>query len=162
MFNCKWLKDNSDELLLIAILQLVLLCITGIDYIVHHTLYSYGLQFSNTWAIPYWFLLDLSFVTIALLAVSAYKIDKDNFSLGTTIAIFVTICAEVFGGFLDTLWFTIAGIMTGNWHLGFQNWSWHIYSRVFNVYSIKENLCLNLVVLILLAVLWYFRYKIKK
>jgi hypothetical protein len=27
---------------------------TQIDAIVHQTLYSYGLQFSNDWAIPYW------------------------------------------------------------------------------------------------------------
>lgn len=33
---------------------LSLYAFTQIDAIVHQTLYSYGLQFSNDWAIPYW------------------------------------------------------------------------------------------------------------
>jgi putative ABC transport system ATP-binding protein len=33
---------------------LIIIMLLQLDQIVHGTLYSYGLQFSNTWALPYW------------------------------------------------------------------------------------------------------------
>jgi putative ABC transport system ATP-binding protein len=38
----------------IVLTVLILAVLLQIDQIVHGTLYSYGLQFSNTWALPYW------------------------------------------------------------------------------------------------------------
>jgi energy-coupling factor transporter ATP-binding protein EcfA2 len=38
----------------IALAVLILVALLQIDQIIHGTLYSYGLQFSNTWALPYW------------------------------------------------------------------------------------------------------------
>jgi hypothetical protein len=37
-----------------------------IDTIVHHTLYNYGLQFSEAWAIPYWGLLRSIYIFLAV------------------------------------------------------------------------------------------------
>lgn len=37
-----------------------------IDTIVHHVLYSYGLQFSEDWAIPYWGLLRSIYIFLAV------------------------------------------------------------------------------------------------
>jgi uncharacterized Zn-finger protein len=53
---------------------LVILSQKGIDAIVHGTLYSYGLQFSENWAQPYWIYARMmyatQFVSIALTAVA--------------------------------------------------------------------------------------------
>ena len=38
----------------IAFAALIFATLLQIDQLVHTTLYSYGLQFSNTWALPYW------------------------------------------------------------------------------------------------------------
>ena len=41
-----------------------------LDYIVHDVLYSYGLQFSYEWAVPYWTIYSLIFVIGCWLAKS--------------------------------------------------------------------------------------------
>jgi hypothetical protein len=38
-----------------------MLATLGIDHIINHTLYSYGLQFSTKWAVPYWTLAAVVF-----------------------------------------------------------------------------------------------------
>jgi hypothetical protein len=155
------LKQSADEFLFIISLQCVLFLITGIDYLVHHTLYSFGLRFDFYWATPYWIFLNGTFIAMAILSVTAYRIDRESPSKGTSIAIFLTVCAEVFGGFLDTLWFGIAGIMTGDWTLGFKNWTWSIYSHLLGYYDLFSNIMLNIIVATILLCLWYYRYKMK-
>jgi hypothetical protein len=51
----------GDAMLFIAVLLLL-----QIDELVHDTLYSYGLVFSNDWAQPYWLLMRVSLVLIAV------------------------------------------------------------------------------------------------
>jgi len=51
----------GDAMLFIAVLLLL-----QIDQLVNGTLYSYGLVFSNNWAQPYWLLMRVSLVLIAV------------------------------------------------------------------------------------------------
>ena len=44
--------------------------LTYLDWIVHHKLYSYGLQFSYDWANPYWSTLRLIFILLGLVSTS--------------------------------------------------------------------------------------------
>ena len=48
-------------LLVAASSLLGMIGLTQIDRIVNHTLYSYGLQFSYNWAIPYWTMTTITF-----------------------------------------------------------------------------------------------------
>jgi energy-coupling factor transporter ATP-binding protein EcfA2 len=54
--------------IVLAVLTFVVLL--QIDQIVHGTLYSYGLQFNNAWALPYWtlhkFAVGLAYLTFVL------------------------------------------------------------------------------------------------
>ncbi len=66
----------------IALAVLILVVLLQIDQIIHGTLYSYGLQFSNTWALPYWALyrfavgiVYLIFVLSVLLIVYVKRIN---------------------------------------------------------------------------------------
>ena len=53
----------------IAVLILSFFCIMSrIDFIVHGTLYDYGLHFSYDWALEYWVLYPAAFVIFALAA----------------------------------------------------------------------------------------------
>ncbi len=47
----------------------VLFLLGKIDYIIHHDLYGFGLQFSYVWASPYWAFLRLIYVCLAVPAV---------------------------------------------------------------------------------------------
>lgn len=44
----------------------VLFLLSRIDWVVHHELYDFGLQFSAVWADPYWFSLRLIYVCLAV------------------------------------------------------------------------------------------------
>ncbi len=47
----------------------LILLVNRIDSIVHGTLYSYGLQFSNVWAVPFWSFERLIYVCVAIPAI---------------------------------------------------------------------------------------------
>lgn len=57
-------------LALIAAISVAYL-LTIIDFIVHHQLYQFGLQFSHDWADPYWMFLRISLTLLGLMAVVA-------------------------------------------------------------------------------------------
>jgi len=44
----------------IALAAACIVTMNEVDFLVHNTLYDYGLQFSDEWAIPYWTFLRLS------------------------------------------------------------------------------------------------------
>ena len=44
----------------------VLFLLSRIDWVVHHELYDFGLQFSAVWADPYWFSLRLIYVCLTV------------------------------------------------------------------------------------------------
>jgi hypothetical protein len=63
--------ENSSFVRIVLVLWLVssffLLFLLGrIDWIVHGELYDFGLQFSPVWATPYWTLLRLTYVCLAV------------------------------------------------------------------------------------------------
>jgi hypothetical protein len=45
--------------------------LTIIDFIVHHQLYKFNLQFSYDWANPYWMVLRISMAFLGLIAASS-------------------------------------------------------------------------------------------
>jgi putative ABC transport system ATP-binding protein len=66
----------------LVLATLIFVMLLQIDQIVHGTLYSYGLQFSNTWAQPYWtfhrFALGLTCLIFALSAILIVYIKRIN------------------------------------------------------------------------------------
>jgi uncharacterized Zn-finger protein len=67
----KEVLENSSFVRVVLVLWLVssffLLFLLGrIDWIVHGDLYDFGLQFSPVWATPYWTLLRLTYVCLAV------------------------------------------------------------------------------------------------
>ena len=155
MITLSSVKSFLDDYIFLISLQLCLIFVTGIDFIVHSTLYDYGLIFSNTWAVPYWTLLGLVFFGLAFCSVSAYNIDRKKINIYKSILVFITIIAEHNGGILDTLWFVIYRILNGNWGGAFGNWTWHPYSTI-GFYNLYSNLTLNVIVIVILTIAWYW------
>jgi len=79
----KDLLDNFYFLRVVLVLWLassafVLFLLSRIDWIVHHDLYGFGLQFSIAWANPYWVSLRLIYVCLAVPSVfSAFVLGLD-------------------------------------------------------------------------------------
>jgi len=69
--NLKDVLETSWFMKVVLVLWLVsgvfvLFLLGRIDYIVHNDLYGFGLQFSPVWATPYWALLRLTYVYLAV------------------------------------------------------------------------------------------------
>jgi len=63
--------EDSQFVRIVLVLWLVssffvLFLLGRIDYVVHHDLYNFGLKFSFVWADPYWVLLRLVYVCLAV------------------------------------------------------------------------------------------------
>jgi hypothetical protein len=66
----------SLVLILMAGASLVsMLATLNIDHIINHDLYSYGLQFSTKWAVPYWTLVGVVFSMGWLIIVTAMAVE---------------------------------------------------------------------------------------
>lgn len=57
-------RQNVLSVVAVLLLACSLLTLNQLNSIVHGDLYSYGLQFSESWAMPYWNLLHLTVVLI--------------------------------------------------------------------------------------------------
>jgi len=147
----KWL----DELIVILLIQLFLFSLTSIDYIVHNTLYKYGLIFNNDWANVYWALLFLTFQSVALLASATYWLNRKSPRKLTAFTIWITITAEHFGCFLDTLYFMIYLILGHPLTNALANWWWMPQSKIFGFWNLWINIIYNIIWFIPLIYLWY-------
>jgi len=79
----------------ISLIGLSLFLVTRLDFILHHNLYNYGLQFSYEWAEPYW---------------SWLKLIQDSLGLAVTtntISFALIVATER----INRIWVTIKGAM---------------------------------------------------
>jgi len=82
-----------------------------IDFIVHNTLYSYGLQFSYEWANNYWFTYNTIFLIfgVALGSVFWVSSNKTRKDLKLSLALIGTITLLTVGGLQDIMFFVLWG-----------------------------------------------------
>jgi len=50
----------------IALLAASILLLVRLDYVIHHDLYNYGLQYSDEWAIQYWTYKNLTLIFLSV------------------------------------------------------------------------------------------------
>lgn len=98
-------------LILLTLILLFFTLMSRIDYIVHATLYQYGLQFSYAWANSYWFTYNALFVLFAVMAGLTYWLasNKTMRDLKLSFALLGTIMFLALGGLQDILYFTLWG-----------------------------------------------------
>lgn len=132
---------------------LFLFSLTYVDYIVHYNLYSYGLQFSLDWAKPYWFALNIVFLSAALNSAYSFQLRATSKRQDRYLAflIFFTILMSSLGGFLDFFWWVIHGSLPA---LDFV-WHWSPFYWLFNFeWTTKHQLIYTLAWFLALTVLW--------
>lgn len=91
LLRSNWLARTMMVMWIITAV-LVISMLINMDYIVHSTLYDYGLQFSSDWANPYWFYLRLSFaflIVSTFLGISTFVLGfyKSKAMISETIAV---------------------------------------------------------------------------
>lgn len=93
----------------VASMLTLVLTRTGLDFIVHHDLEFYGLEFSYDWAQSYWDMMFLENLATGFMAFCVYMLNrpatKKNLTTGLLVA--ATFCLLVLN--LDVLWFVIGG-----------------------------------------------------
>jgi len=150
------IKRVIDEYLYLVIIQIALFIASSIDFIVHDTLYYYGLIFSYNWAIPYWIALFLLFLIFGLLGAISYNIDRENVSKVKLALIVITIIGEYIGGILDTIVFSTQVILRNTPNPQDIVWWWSPYKYIFGTWNLITNVILNVIIIVILGVAWNY------
>jgi len=141
--------------LFIAATLATFLCLTGIDFIVHSVLYYYGLRFDVEWADPYWTVLTLSFLSIAVLAALTYMMNE-NGEKRTALLIFLTIFGLYQAGLLDILWIVLwATFSFQDPYILTNVWWWSPYYRYLSIpWRVQHQILLLIIATSLLSLAW--------
>jgi len=146
---------KAEIRLFYALTFAVFVGLTAIDYIVHRTLYSYGLVFDFSWADPYWTALTLSFFSTALFAAGTYWI-SDTPRKSTAILIFSTVFGLYLAGGLDVLWWIFYKIINPQapipWNVV---WWWSPFNRFLGLpWTLKHQIALLLGFVVIVDIAW--------
>jgi hypothetical protein len=125
---------------LLTVLFFVLM--SKIDYIVHATLYQYGLQFSYDWANTYWLTYNLVYFAFGLTLAFAYYVGSQKAmpNKKIAIAIFGSISLLAFCGLQDLLFFVLwAGSLPPDTLV----WWWSMWAPVFGTWNSQMQIALT-------------------
>ncbi len=103
-----------------SLVLVVFLSITGLDFVVNNILYSYGLNFSYSWYIPYLFGLSATICCICFLV--AWQSYQDTASMNVALKRGLTLFLAHLGGLIDWMFFLIYNggqVYQGEW-----TWMW--------------------------------------
>lgn len=141
--------------LFLATTLLTFLSMTGIDFLVHFTLYHYGLRFSEGWAEPYWSVLTLSFLSISLLSSATYLMSGGG-ERRIAILIFLTIFGLFQAGLVDIMWILLwAAFSFEDLYILKNVWWWSPYYRFFSIeWRVEHQILLLAVTTLLLSLAW--------
>ena len=112
---------SSDCWLLMVLV--VFLSITGLDFVVNSILYSYGLQFSFAWYIPY--LLGISVTVLSMTILIMWQSYADTGNVGVAFKRGSTLVLAHLGGLIDCFYFLVysgANVPMGEWTWMWQYW----------------------------------------
>jgi len=138
----------------IAVLILSFFCIMSrIDFIVHGTLYDYGLHFSYDWALEYWVLYPAAFVIFALAAGFMFWLGsgKTPRDLKFSAAIAATVIILMIGGLQDLMFFVL---WAGGLPPAEVVWWWNPWRHILGSWSSGSQIASSLLALIATALLW--------
>ncbi len=106
-----------------ALVLVVFLSITGLDFVVNNILYSYGLGFSYAWYVPY--LVGLSVTIFSICFLVAWQSYEDTGSMNIALTRGLTLFLLHLGGLIDWLFFLVYNggrVYSGEWTWMWQYW----------------------------------------
>lgn len=124
-----------------------------IDFIVHRTLYHYGLKFSYEWANEYWITYTATFILFSVVMglmywLSSNKTAKD---LKISFGLIVTINLLMIGGLQDVMFYVLwaGGLPPNN-----VTWWWVPWARLFGIWNSLTQVILTVFASSITAFLW--------
>jgi len=121
MISRKSRSSVSNWWLLIVLV--IFFSITGLDYIVNSTLYSYGLNFNTVWYIPY--LIGISATIFSICVLVSWQSYEDTGNSSVALKRGSILLLAHIGGLIDCLFFLIYNrgiIPSGEWTWMWQYW----------------------------------------
>ena len=142
-----------ERVSLVFFIILFYIFISGIDFIVHGVLYSYGLTFSYEWAMPYWILLAIVIFVFAIATGIAYwsGSDKSGIDKIEAICIISSISLLNIGGLLDILVYIFWQRMIPPNNLV---WWWSPWYYVFGFWDFGLQLLFFTTICIIILLIW--------
>lgn len=131
-----------------------------IDFIVHNTLYNYGLQFSHQRANEYWIVYSATFFTFSLLVGFVYWLgsNKNKRDRKISLALTTSMALLFIGGTADIMFFVLWGR-----RLPPENvmWWWMHWYSIFGVWTTSMQLILTSVISLVIVLLWIQTLKLR-
>jgi hypothetical protein len=125
----------------------------GLDFVVHHLLYDYGLRFSYTWASFYWFTFGSAIMMFGCITGFAYWFgsQKTSYDVKVGLGLSLSVCLLSLGGLEDVLWFVL-------WNGGLPKadvvWWWMPWCRLFGFWNSESQLGLLTIVSVVICLFW--------
>jgi hypothetical protein len=141
------------SLLFVLLTVLFFVLMSKIDYIVHATLYQYGLHFSYDWANTYWLTYNLVYFAFALTLAFAYYVgsQKSLQNRKVALAIFGSISVLAFCGLQDLLFFVL---WSGSLPPETLVWWWSMWAPIFGTWNSQMQLALTGAGFVCVTVTW--------
>jgi hypothetical protein len=110
MLSQNLLRFKQPALLTVMILSFFTL-MSKIDFIVHDTLYKYGLVFSYEWANNYWLTYNAIFIVFGVILCVTYWLasSKTKRDFKFSLSLFLVVTLLTIGGLQDILFFVLWG-----------------------------------------------------
>jgi hypothetical protein len=110
----------------------VFLSVTGLDFVVNSILYSYGLDFSYVWYVPYQIGLSVTVFSVCVLV--AWQSYEDTASMDVAFKRGLTLFLAHLGGLIDWIFFLVYNggrVYSGEWTWMWQysllgSWNWKL------------------------------------
>jgi len=131
---------------------------SGIDFIVHGTLYSYGLKFSFKWAVIYWSFYNTVFLCFALIVGYVYwfgsRRTKQDFKISLCLSMSIIVLAVA--GLQDVIGYVF-------WQGGLPPdsvaWWWAPWYQIFGFWTSSSQLILTMVSVSSVVLLWVYLFQ---
>jgi hypothetical protein len=130
------------SLTLAVLIGLFFVLMSRIDFLVHSTLYNYGLVFSYEWANVYWLIYGLVFVAFSLVVAFVYYLgsQKKLANKKVALALFTSINVLSICGLQDVLFYVL---WAGSLPPSNMVWWWSLWRLVFGTWNSQMQLTLT-------------------
>lgn len=160
MFNEKVLDRLKKAILFITLTAFFFTIMAKLDFLVHSSLYNYGLVFSYEWANTYWLIYGIAFFAFSLMACFVYwaSSPKTFHTKKVAACILLTINLLAIGGLQDLIYFAIwdGGLPTAG-----VEWWWSYWTYVFGTWNTPMQITLTSIMIAISIVAWSFTLRAK-
>lgn len=131
---------------------------SGLDFVVNSVLYDFGLEFSFSWALQYWFFYNGILFCFGFVISLAYWFgsDKTAKNFRVALALFLSIVLLVLGGLPDVLFFVFWG---GGLPDGGVEWWWIPWYGLLGFWNSYSQLVLLSVTFVVVILLWVLVFR---